>query len=272
MEYLRRRLSDGNFLAGGVGVGGGAGGDPPPGVGRSPRTSPTAAKAPPLLLVIAPPGTDWVKLFKGKSVHGDVELRVEQAQFSELSLVASTHGALSVAIHPPQGDSRRFRPDFVLVREAPGGGPEGAARRLLAGLQLGGVPCSDPIPALYGFSHPPCLFAELVKLQRELGPEAFPLIPQRFCNRPRGLLSSASFPLAVRLSPSPAGVGQARVGSPQALGAVAAAMGGGQGRGPAPGASHGGAKAAAATHRSRQQGALVAAGGRRSPRGPPRGG
>ncbi|KAF1422349.1 Synapsin-1, partial [Spheniscus humboldti] len=47
-----------------------------------------------------------VKLFKGKSVHGDVELRVEQAQFSELSLVASTCGALSVTIDTPRGGSR----------------------------------------------------------------------------------------------------------------------------------------------------------------------
>ncbi|XP_030331261.1 synapsin-1 [Strigops habroptila] len=218
MEYLRRRLSDGNFLAGGGGdspgagpgvVGGGGAGRPPP----------------PLLLVIAPPSTDWVKLFKGKSVHGDVELRVEQAQFSELSLVASTHGALSVTIHTPRGGTRRVRPDFVLVREPPDGGSAGAPRRLLVGLHLGGVPSTDPLPALYAFAHPPCLFAQLVRLQRELGPEAFPLVPQRFCNRPRGLLAAPTFPMMVTLSPAPAGVGKVRVGSPEALGAVAGAMG-----------------------------------------------
>ncbi|NWT83737.1 SYN3 protein, partial [Lanius ludovicianus] len=47
-----------------------------------------------------------VKPFKGKSVHGDVELRVEQAQFSELSLAASTHGTLSVTIDTPRGGTR----------------------------------------------------------------------------------------------------------------------------------------------------------------------
>ncbi|GAB0202355.1 basic proline-rich protein-like [Grus japonensis] len=226
MEYLRRRLSDGNFLAGGGGVGGG---DPPGvgqgggGVGRPPRTPPPA----PLLLVIAPPGTDWVKLFKGKSVHGDVELRVEQAQFSELSLVASTHGALSVTIDTPRGGPRRVTPDFVLVREPPGGGGAGGApRRLLVGLHLGGVPSSDPLPALYACAHPPCLFAQLARLQRELGPEAFPLVPQRFCNRPRGLLTAPTFPMTVTLSPAPAGVGKVRVGTPEALGVVAGAMGG----------------------------------------------
>ncbi|NXP83494.1 SYN protein, partial [Ramphastos sulfuratus] len=66
---------------------------------------------------------------------------------------------------------------------APGGAAESSPRRLLAALQMGGVPCSDPLPALYGFAHPPCLFAHLAKLQRELGPEGFPLLPLRFCNR-----------------------------------------------------------------------------------------
>ncbi|NXF78353.1 SYN3 protein, partial [Sclerurus mexicanus] len=53
-------------------------------------------------------------------------------------------------------------------------------------------------------------FAQLARLQRELGPEAFPLVPQRFCNRPRGLLAGPTFPMMVTLSPSPAGVGQVR--------------------------------------------------------------
>ncbi|XP_072705075.1 synapsin-1 [Ciconia boyciana] len=129
------------------------------------------------------------------------------------------------------GWSRRVRPDFVLVRERPGGGAEGAPRRLLVALHLGGVPSSDPLPALYGFAHPPCLFAQLARLQRELGPEAFPLLPQRFCNRPRGLLTAPTFPMTVTLSPAPDGVGTVRVGSPEALGAVAGPWAG-PGRGP----------------------------------------
>ncbi|NXN91287.1 SYN1 protein, partial [Rhinopomastus cyanomelas] len=87
-----------------------------------------------------------VKLFKGKSVHGDVELRVEQAQFSQLSLMASTHGTLSVTVDPPRGGVRRICPDFVLVREPPRETGTGSSpRRLLAGLGLGGVPSSDPL-------------------------------------------------------------------------------------------------------------------------------
>ncbi|NXS10924.1 SYN3 protein, partial [Neodrepanis coruscans] len=94
---------------------------------------------------------------------------------------------------------------------APEGGAGDAPRRLLVGLHLGGVPSTDPLPALYGFASPPCLFAQLTQLQRELGPEAFPLVQQRFCNRPRGLLTAPTFPMMVTLSPAPAGVGQVKL-------------------------------------------------------------
>ncbi|NXN85504.1 SYN1 protein, partial [Bombycilla garrulus] len=55
-------------------------------------------------------------------------------------------------------------------------------------------------------------FAQLARLQRELGHENFPLVPQRFCNRPRGLLTNPTFPMMVTLSPAPPGVGQVRSG------------------------------------------------------------
>ncbi|XP_059693433.1 synapsin-2-like [Haemorhous mexicanus] len=148
------------FCAGAGGARGGGGGRPPaapggiaPGGGPGQRPPAHPVRLQPRPLPGSPPR---VKPFKGKSVHGDVELRVEQAQFSELSLAASTHGALSVSIDPPPG-GLQVRPDFVLVREEPEGGAGGAPRRLLVGLHLGGVPGSDPLPTLYGFSHAPCL-------------------------------------------------------------------------------------------------------------------
>ncbi|NWJ05054.1 SYN1 protein, partial [Crypturellus undulatus] len=60
------------------------------------------------------------KLFKGRKLHGDVEIRVEQAQFSELSLVASTTGALTVTIDSPRGGTRCVLGGSPLVL---GGGP-----------------------------------------------------------------------------------------------------------------------------------------------------
>ncbi|NXC45217.1 SYN3 protein, partial [Penelope pileata] len=92
----------------------------------------------------------------------------------------------------------------------PGGGPEGAPRRFLMGLSLGGVPSCPPLEGAQRAAHPPAMFAQLAQLQRELGPEKLPLAPTRFCNRPRGLLTAPTFPMLVTLSPAPGGVDTVR--------------------------------------------------------------
>lgn len=205
MDFLRRRLSDGSFLAGGgPEVGGPPGGPPRP---------PSAAA--PLLLVVAEHPEQWVKHFRGQSVHGDVELRVEQAQFSQLSVVAS-RGSVAVSIERG-GAVRRLRPDFVLLREEPGGGPGGSTWRFLIGLHLGGVPASTPLQAAIRAAHPPAVLAQAVQLQKELGSEGFPMAPMRFCHRPRALLTAPTFPMLVTLSPAPGGVDTVRVSSPEVL-------------------------------------------------------
>ncbi|XP_040551040.1 basic proline-rich protein-like isoform X2 [Gallus gallus] len=167
-----------------------------------------------------------VKHFRGQSVHGDVELRVEQAQFSQLSVVAS-RGSVAVSIERG-GAVRRLRPDFVLLREEPGGGPGGSTWRFLIGLHLGGVPASTPLQAAIRAAHPPAVLAQAVQLQKELGSEGFPMAPMRFCHRPRALLTAPTFPMLVTLSPAPGGVDTVRVSSPEVLEVVAAAMAGGR--------------------------------------------
>jgi hypothetical protein len=46
------------------------------------------------LLVIDDQNTDWSKYFRGRRIHGDYEIRVEQAEFRELSLTASEAGTI----------------------------------------------------------------------------------------------------------------------------------------------------------------------------------
>ncbi|XP_026673295.1 synapsin, partial [Ceratina calcarata] len=46
------------------------------------------------LLVIDDQNTDWSKYFRGRRLHGDYEIRVEQAEFRELSLTASENGTV----------------------------------------------------------------------------------------------------------------------------------------------------------------------------------
>lgn len=52
------------------------------------------------LLVIDDQNTDWSKYFRGKRLHGDYDIRVEQAEFAEISVVASAEVGATVSISP----------------------------------------------------------------------------------------------------------------------------------------------------------------------------
>lgn len=50
------------------------------------------------LLVIDDQNTDWSKYFRGKRIHGDYDIRVEQAEFKELTLTASSEVGTTVSM------------------------------------------------------------------------------------------------------------------------------------------------------------------------------
>lgn len=68
------------------------------------------------LLVIDDQNTDWSKYFRGRKI-GEYDIRVEQAEFKEITVTASSEGAtVSMAVF--RGGTRvgrSFRPDFLLV-------------------------------------------------------------------------------------------------------------------------------------------------------------
>lgn len=134
------------------------------------------------LLVVDDAHTDWAKYFRGRKVHGDWDVRVEQAEFGDISLWASTETGVTVSMGAVrQGTKvvRSFRPDFLLVRQH-----VRDARRdhrpLLLGLRFGGVPSVNSLHSLYNFQDKPWVFTQLQSLQRRLGREQFPLMEQSF--------------------------------------------------------------------------------------------
>lgn len=50
------------------------------------------------LLVLDDQNTDWSKYFRGKRLHGDYDIRVEQAEFSELGLTANADAGTHVTL------------------------------------------------------------------------------------------------------------------------------------------------------------------------------
>ncbi|XP_063979693.1 synapsin [Diachasmimorpha longicaudata] len=163
------------------------------------------------LLVIDDQNTDWSKYFRGRRIHGDYEIRVEQAEFRELSLTACEAGAtVSMAVFR-NGTKviRSFKPDFALVRQNLRDAGEDN-RNLLLGLMYGSIPSVNNLTAIYNFQDKPWVFAHLLGLQRRLGKDNFPLIDQTFYPNHREMVSAPRYPAVVKLGHAHGGVGKAR--------------------------------------------------------------
>lgn len=105
------------------------------------------------LLVLDDQNTDWSKYFRGKRLHGDYDVRVEQAEFKEVSLTSSGETGPLVSLASYRSGSkvaRSFRPDFILVRQPPRDGIKDY-RSALLGLKYGGVPSINSLNSLYQF-------------------------------------------------------------------------------------------------------------------------
>ena len=60
------------------------------------------------------------KYFRGKRIHGDYDIRVEQAEFKELSVNCSSESGVTASIILAKSGNkvvRSFKPDFLLVRQ-----------------------------------------------------------------------------------------------------------------------------------------------------------
>lgn len=204
-------LSRGASLTGRV-VGGGGGGSA--GSGKERQLT---------LLVVDDAHTDWAKHFRGRKVHGEWDVRVEQAEFKDLSLWSSSEAGATVSMAAMrQGTKvvRSFRPDMVLVRQHVRDGPRDD-RPFLLGLRLGGVPAVNSLHSLYNFQDKPWVFAHLQSIQRRLGREQFPLMEQSFFPNHTDMLAASKFPCVVKVDHAHGGLGKVRVQSQQELQDVA---------------------------------------------------
>ncbi|XP_037946754.1 synapsin [Teleopsis dalmanni] len=171
------------------------------------------------LLVLDDQNTDWSKYFRGKRLHGDFDIRVEQAEFRDISLTSSAETGPVVSMAVYRGGTRvarSFRPDFVLIRQPPRDGSNDF-RSTILGLKYGGVPSINSLHSIYQFQDKPWVFAHLLQLQRRLGRDAFPLIEQTFFPSPRDLFSWSKFPCVLKAGHCHGGVATARLENQSAL-------------------------------------------------------
>ena len=93
------------------------------------------------------------KYFRGKRIHGDYDIRVEQAEFKELSVNCNTEGGVTASIILAKSGNkvvRSFKPDFLLVRQNVRDTDEDH-RNILLGFQYGNLPSVNTLDSIYNF-------------------------------------------------------------------------------------------------------------------------
>jgi glutathione synthase/RimK-type ligase-like ATP-grasp enzyme len=158
-----------------------------------------------------------MRLFHGRRLHGDWGIRVEQAQFSEISLSAYSEAGVSIDIC--RGENRvvrSLRPDFVLLRQHTRDATDNW-KNVILGLQYGGIPSINSLHSIYNFMDKPWVFAQLIQIQKRLGKEKFPLIEQCYYPNYKEMLVSSKFPIVVKIGHAHSGSGKVKVENQQSF-------------------------------------------------------
>uniref|UniRef100_A0A8C3ACC4 Synapsin-1 n=1 Tax=Cyclopterus lumpus TaxID=8103 RepID=A0A8C3ACC4_CYCLU len=168
-----------------------------------------------MLLVIDDQQTDWVKVFRGRKVHSEFDIKVEQAEFSEISLVVNSTGTYNVdidAIRNGHKVTKSLKPDFVLIRQhAFSMDKNGDHRNIVIGLQYAGLPSVNSLHSVYNFCDKPWVFAQMSRLSKQLGSEEFPLIEQVYYPNHKEMITSPRFPVVVKMGHAHSGMGKVKV-------------------------------------------------------------
>ncbi|KAL4646361.1 synapsin-2-like [Arapaima gigas] len=179
------------------------------------QTPVSAAKKFKILLVIDDAQQDWVKLFRGKKIQGGFDIKVEQAEFSEIDLVSHTSGTCNLHIQTFRDGTkvvRSFMPDFVLIRQhAFSMVPNGDFRNLIIGLQYASIHGVNSLESVYNLCDKPWAFAQLISAYKKLGPEVFPLVEQTFYPNYKDMAAVPRFPAVVKIGHAHGGVGKLKV-------------------------------------------------------------
>uniref|UniRef100_A0A3P8WM20 Synapsin-1 n=1 Tax=Cynoglossus semilaevis TaxID=244447 RepID=A0A3P8WM20_CYNSE len=207
MNYLRRRLSDSNFMS-----------NLPNGYMSDLQRPDPPQQAPPLSpgpTERRQPSSQPVKVFRGRKIQGEYDLKVEQAEFSEISLVANATGTYNVnidAIRNAHRVTKSFKPDFVLIRQhAFSMDQNGDHRNIVIGLQYAGLPSVNSLHSVYNFCDKPWVFAQMSRVCKQLGSEEFPLIEQVYYPNHKEMITSPRFPVVVKMGHAHSGMGKVKV-------------------------------------------------------------
>lgn len=158
------------------------------------------------------------------NLEGDL---IEQADFHDVSILANQATSTATVLISGTGGRAGFnstvtrvvRPEYVVVRQRTKEGSQ-HLKAIVGALNYCLVPLFEPMEIWNIFQDRQLVFAKLLRVQKRLGREHFPLIPQIYCQTHQDLLnyinsSSVTLPCLIRTGPS--GKGKIRIDNLQML-------------------------------------------------------
>lgn len=176
------------------------------------------------LLVLQDDNYDWPALLQGATLRDGRSIRVVQTAWEAIEVHVDTYSSSGVCVEvlrlaktasTPEGTTPMrlpgtVRPDFVLVRNEVKT-PMGDGRNKLNGLLFGDMPAMNSLQSILLFCERPAVQGQLLSIQKQLGKEAFPLVPQHFASSARSLMYGYTFPAVVKVGSAHAGVGKMKI-------------------------------------------------------------
>lgn len=185
------------------------------------------------ILVISDQRTNYIELLKDLSFFGNVPVKVDQANWDEISLSVynntkkeKNHFGLVVDLAKKkenafpgtnQNRKRTITVDFVLIRNLLKSIKGYNHINVLLGLINAGIPSINDLYCVYCTMERVIVHGEMKKLCKKYGKEKFPLIDQHYHCYGRDIGFVPSFPCVIKTSGAHSSFGKVMVENPQKL-------------------------------------------------------
>eukprot|EP01100_Stratorugosa_tubuloviscum_P006685 TRINITY_DN284_c1_g1_i1.p1 TRINITY_DN284_c1_g1~~TRINITY_DN284_c1_g1_i1.p1 ORF type:complete len:358 (+),score=145.85 TRINITY_DN284_c1_g1_i1:61-1074(+) len=190
-------------------------------------------------LLVIDYSTNWYAAFKGKQLNDGSKIKVEQAEWSDISVETnSKEGAIvyiKASINPlpfsTQKEDRSVKPDFILIRNFPTDLHSKDYKNVVMGLMMANIPSINSLHSIFMCMHRVLLYGELLKIQKQLnanenentnnnsisGPKLELIEMSYFGNEPNShqrstlISKQLKFPCVIKVGNTHAGYGKFRI-------------------------------------------------------------
>mmetsp|Transcript_11266 Transcript_11266/g.25215 ORF Transcript_11266/g.25215 Transcript_11266/m.25215 type:complete len:346 (-) Transcript_11266:82-1119(-) len=178
------------------------------------------------ILVVQDDDYDWPVLFQNVKLKDGRSVRVFQTGWEHMQVHCDTYSTSGICVEITKlaksaslpyagfkmqiGGCVTVHPDFVLVRNEVRT-PLFDGRNRLNGLMFAGLPSVNSLESIMLSCERPAVQGQLHRLQRLLGKDAFPVVPQHFASSHRSFMYGYTFPAVVKVGSAHAGAGKMKI-------------------------------------------------------------